>query len=80
FEQEVFMIYAGTKGPSDNSTYVDDVPVSRIQEFQNGLLNYIDTSAGQLREDLVAKKELTADIEAALKQAIIDFKAKVWKK
>src|SRR6187402_1573622 len=37
FEQEVFVIYAATKG------FVDDVPVSRVQEFQNGLLSYIDT-------------------------------------
>ena len=73
-DQEVFVIYAGTQG------YMDDVPLNRIQEFQNGLLGYIDTSAAQMRQDLASKKELTPEIDAALKQAITDFKAKVWKK
>src|SRR6185295_2743286 len=47
-EQEVMVVYAGTKG------YLDDVPVNRIQEFQNALLSYIDTSAAQMRQDLAS--------------------------
>jgi F-type H+-transporting ATPase subunit alpha len=74
FEQQVVVIYAATQGQ------MDDVPVARIQEFQNGLLSYIDTSSGQMRQDLASKKELTGEIESALRQAITDFKAKVWKK
>ena len=73
-EQEVIAIYAATQG------YIDDVPVNRVQEFQNGLLQYIDTSARQVRDDLASKKELSAEIEAALKQAIADYKAKAWQK
>jgi F-type H+-transporting ATPase subunit alpha len=73
-EQQVIVIYAATQG------YMDDAPVNRIQEFQNALLGYIDTSAAQMRQDLGAKKELTSEIEQALKQSIADFKAKVWKK
>ena len=73
-DQEVFVIYAGTQG------YMDDVPLNRIAEFQTGLLQYIDSSASQMRQTLVEKKELTADIESQLKTAITDFKAKVWKK
>src|SRR5438034_224533 len=60
-EQEVMVIYAGTKG------YMDDVPVSRVQEFQNAFLKYIDTSASQMRQDLGDRKELTSEIEAQLK-------------
>src|ERR1700710_206512 len=37
-EQEVMVVYAGTKG------YLDEVPVSRVQEFQNALLAYVDAS------------------------------------
>jgi F0F1-type ATP synthase alpha subunit len=59
---------------------MDDVPLNLIQEFQNGLLQYIDSSAAQLRQDLATKKELSGDIETQLKTAIADFKAKVWKK
>jgi F-type H+-transporting ATPase subunit alpha len=73
-EQQVMVIYAATLG------HMDDVPLNRIQEFQTALLSYIDTSASDMRRDLSEKKELTADIEAKLKQAIADFKAKVWKK
>jgi len=74
FEQQVMVIYAATQG------HMDDVPVSRIQEFQNELLKYIDTQAAQLRSDLASKKELSADIESALKSTIADFKNKAWKK
>ncbi len=73
-EQEVMVVYAGTKG------YLDEIPVSRVQEFQTAFLAYVDTTAAALRVDLADKKELTADIEARLKQALVDFQAKAWKK
>jgi F-type H+-transporting ATPase subunit alpha len=73
-EQQVLMIYAGTKG------YMDDVPVTRIQEFQNSFLTYVDQQATDLRSDLATKKELNDDIESRLKAALNDFKAKSWKK
>ena len=73
-EQEVMVVYAGTKG------YLDEIPVSRVQEFQTAFLAYVDTSASALRTDLANKKELTEDIETRLKQALVDFQSKVWKK
>ena len=73
-EQEVMVVYAGTKG------YLDEIPVSRVQEFQTAFLAYVDTSALALRTDLANKKELTEDIETRLKQALVDFQGKVWKK
>jgi F-type H+-transporting ATPase subunit alpha len=72
-EQQVMVIYAATQG------HMDDVPVNRIQEFQTAFLSYVDTHAAQLRQDLGEKKELTADIENALKSALSDFKGKIWK-
>src|SRR5438067_4184558 len=45
-DQEVMVIYAGTKG------YLDDVPIARVQEFQNAFLAYVDSSASQLRTSL----------------------------
>src|SRR3954471_12189893 len=63
-EQEVMVIYAATQG------YMDDVPVTRIQEFQTGLLAHIETSAPDLRRDLAEKKELSGEIETKLKQAL----------
>src|SRR3954468_5743865 len=74
FETQVMVIYAATQG------HMDDVPLNRIQEFQNALLGYVDTSANQMRQDLASKKELTGDIEKQLKQALDSFKSKVWRK
>jgi F-type H+-transporting ATPase subunit alpha len=74
FEQQVLVIYAGTKG------HMDDVPVARILEWQNGFLSYIDQQVPDLRKDLAEKKELNDDIESRLKTAISEFKSRVWKK
>jgi F-type H+-transporting ATPase subunit alpha len=68
------VIYAGTKG------YIDDVPLARVQEFQNAFLQYVDTSAPQVRQSLAEKKELTDEIEKQLKATLDDFKSKAWKK
>src|SRR6184192_1407965 len=73
-EQQVMVIYAATQG------YLDDVPVNRVQEFQNAFLTYVDASAPTLRDGLAAKPELPDDVEGQLKQALTDFKAKAWKK
>jgi F-type H+-transporting ATPase subunit alpha len=73
-EQEVMVVYAGTQG------LLDEIPINRVQEFQSGFLSYVDASAAELRSDLASKAEMTPDIEAKLKQAINDFKSRVWKK
>jgi F-type H+-transporting ATPase subunit alpha len=73
-EQEVMAVYAGTQG------YLDDVPISRIQEFQTAFLADVDATAGDFRKDLAAKAELTSDLEARLKRALGDFKSRIWKK
>jgi len=73
-EQEVMVVYAGTQG------LLDEIPINRVQEFQSGFLSYVDASAAELRSDLASKAEMTPDIEAKLKQALNDFKSRVWKK
>jgi F-type H+-transporting ATPase subunit alpha len=73
-DQQVMVIYAGTKG------YLDDVPLNRVQDFQKEFLAYVDTRARELRQTLATKRELTDDTEAKLKQALNDFKSSVWKK
>jgi F-type H+-transporting ATPase subunit alpha len=72
--QEVMVIYAGTKG------FLDDIPVARVQEFQNAFLKYVETRHSQLEKALEQKKELTDDLEKQLKDALADFKGKVWQK
>jgi F-type H+-transporting ATPase subunit alpha len=73
-EQEVMVVYAGTKG------YLDDVAISRVQEFQTAFLTYVDQRSADLRRDLADKKELNDDIEKRLKAALDDFKASSWTK
>src|SRR5256884_2318979 len=73
-EQEVMVIYAGTKG------YLDDVPINRVQEFQTQFLQYVESSAADLRSTLAEKRELNDELENRLKQALTDFKSKAWKK
>src|SRR5256884_1359423 len=60
-EQEVMVIYAGTKG------YLDDVPLTKIADFQNQFLAFVDSSAAALRHELAEKKDLTEDLENQLK-------------
>jgi F-type H+/Na+-transporting ATPase subunit alpha len=73
-DQQVMVIYAGTKG------YLDDVPVNRVSEFQDQFLTYVDSRAHGIRDALGAKMELTDAVEGQLKQALTDFKNTVWKK
>src|SRR5215217_1104814 len=73
-EQEVMVVYAGTQG------FLDDVPINRVQEFQDSFLQYVDSSAPAVRQSLQSKPELTKELEEQLKQALNDFKSKVWKK
>ena len=50
------VVYAGTQG------FLDDVPVARVQEFQNALLAYIDSSAPGVRQALAEKRERLREI------------------
>src|SRR5215203_1624100 len=73
-EQEVMVIYAATQG------FVDDVPISRVQEFQTSLLSYISASAAGVPQAIAEKKELSKELEEQLRQTLNDFKSKAWKK
>jgi F-type H+-transporting ATPase subunit alpha len=74
FEKQVMVIYAGTKG------YIDDVPVSRVGEFQTEFLKYIETQQPGLASELKEKRDLSDELEGKLKQALTDFKSRTWKK
>jgi len=74
FEQEVMVIYAGTRG------HIDDVPVSRVGEFQTKFLAFVDASFPTLRSELATKQELTEAIENELKKALEQFKKAAWTK
>ncbi|SBW09169.1 F1 sector of membrane-bound ATP synthase, alpha subunit [uncultured delta proteobacterium] len=67
-EQQVFSIYAATKG------YMDDIPVAAIAKFEAGLLEHVKTSEPSILEDIKTKKTLDKDLEARMGAAIEAFK------
>jgi F-type H+-transporting ATPase subunit alpha len=72
FEQQVMVIYAATNG------YLDKVDVSRVLEWQDGFLAYVDQSHSGVRETLVTTKALGDDVVDGLKKAMEEFNDKVW--
>ena len=70
-EKQIAIIYAGTKG------YLDDVPVSAIQKFEQEFYTFLDTEKPDLLEMIKAEKKLTDEIETKLKEALEEFKKKV---
>ncbi len=70
-EKQIAIIYAGTKG------YLDDVPVSAIQKFEQEFYTFLDTEKPDLLEMIKTEKKITDEIETKLKEALEEFKKKV---
>jgi F-type H+-transporting ATPase subunit alpha len=68
-EEQVAVIYAGTRG------YLDSIPVNRIQAFQDGLLAKLKSSYPKWLEGIRKEKALSADLEKTLKEALESFTA-----
>jgi F-type H+-transporting ATPase subunit alpha len=69
FEKQVAIIFAGTNG------LLDDLAVTDLRAFEDGLYPYLESSGSNVLADIVAKKQLDDDIKGRLTQAINDFKA-----
>ncbi len=67
-EKQVVIIYAATQ------KYLLDIPVNEIQQFESGLLDYMDANCGEVLGALREQKALTEDIEKGIVQAIKAFK------
>ncbi len=68
-EKQVVLIFAGTKG------FLDDIAVSRIKEFQDGIYPFIEAKHPDIFEQIRSKKALDSDLEEKLAKAINEFKA-----
>lgn len=64
--EQVAVIYAGING------YLDELPVEKVTEFCKGLRDYLKTN--KYSEIVGGQKQLTDEAEAALKEAIAEFK------
>ena len=68
-EKEVIILYAVNNGD------LDDVPVARCQEFEEGLLRYVESTKPDLANAISESKDLDDETEEALKTAIQEFKS-----
>ena len=67
-QEQVVSMYAATRG------FMDDVPVATVQAFERDFLDFIRGAKSDILDDIVARKVLDADLEARLKDAILEFK------
>ncbi|HIF9980915.1 TPA: F0F1 ATP synthase subunit alpha [Campylobacter jejuni] len=68
-EKQVVLIFAGTKG------FLDDIAVSRIKEFEDGIYPFIEAKHPDIFEQIRSKKAIDSDLEEKLAKAINEFKA-----
>jgi F-type H+-transporting ATPase subunit alpha len=67
-EVQVAILWAVQNG------YVDEVPVEKTKEFQNGLAEFLTTRKGELLGKIASEKKLSDELTAALKTAADEFK------
>lgn len=67
-QEQVVSMYAATRG------FMDDVPVASVQAFERDFLDFIRGAKSSILDDIVARKVLDSDLEARLKDAILEFK------
>ena len=65
---QVLSIYAGVNG------FLDNVPVNKIKEFEQELLDYVKANHSQTRDDVKSKKKIDDEFGGQLKQIITEFK------
>jgi F-type H+/Na+-transporting ATPase subunit alpha len=66
-EQQVISIFLGVKG------YLDNVPVDRVREFENKVLESLDLNKKDLLADLTKQKQITPEIETKLRAFVEDL-------
>ena len=66
-EEQVVVIYAGTNG------YLDVLPVSKVREFEQGLLIFLRTKHADILDAIRTSKELSKDTAEKLVKALGSF-------
>jgi F-type H+-transporting ATPase subunit alpha len=56
------------------NSFLDDVPVDRIKDFQNRLADYLSSRKGELMTRIAREKALSDALSADLKTAVTEFK------
>jgi F-type H+-transporting ATPase subunit alpha len=68
-ENQVILIFAGTNG------YADNVPVERMVKWEADLIRGLSASHPELGKDIAEKKQITAETDKKLREALEAFKA-----
>ena len=66
-EHQVLIIYAVI------NNFLKDIPVKLISEFETDLFEYLDTQHSEIIKSIKETKDLTAENEVAIKEALSDF-------
>ena len=69
-EEQVIVIYAGTRG------YLDGVDLKDVTRYEKELLAHVRGAKADLLKKIREEKALTDDIEAEIKKTLDDFTAK----
>jgi F-type H+-transporting ATPase subunit alpha len=68
WQQQVVVLFAGTQG------YLDDIQVSDIRAFEDGLHKYFSTAQSALMDDMTKKKQIDDDVRNRLHAAMKEYK------
>jgi F-type H+-transporting ATPase subunit alpha len=66
-ENQVMVIYAGTRG------FTDAIPVDKVRAWEAAFIRFMETSHPEIGKDIAEKKQITPDTEARLREAIKEF-------
>jgi F-type H+-transporting ATPase subunit alpha len=66
-EDQVMIIYAGTRG------FADNVPIERMGAWENDLLRYMESSHPEVGRDIAEKKRITEENEDDLRKSLETF-------
>jgi len=66
-ENQVMVMYAGTRG------YTDTVPVDRMKAWEAAFVRFMETAHPEIGQDIGAKKAVSPETEAKLKDAVQQF-------
>ena len=67
-EHQVVIIFAGGQG------MLDDIPNDRVDEFEKGLLGYIDAKHSKMLAAIKSAGEISDEINKELRKTIEDYK------
>ena len=73
-EKQVMQLYAATNRDDPNKRgWIRQVPVSDVVRWMKEFLEFADGKYPQLAKDILARRELTADIKTELNKCITEF-------